>query len=1715
MWSNNYIGIPFKAKGRTTEGIDCWGLARLIYKNEYGISLPSFSEDYEGTDTERMEDLIAQYKEGWESISEPEEGSIVLFRLMGTESHVGVAVSSTQFIHAREGHDSAIESFASTAWNKRIVGHFKYNKNSAVLNAVPHPLRTERFTVPIPSGTKLDTLAAWILKEYNIASELKSKITIILNGKVVPECNWSDITLQDTDTIEYRAVPTGGSTTRLVLTLAVIYAAAQFGAYLSAPEVAATQGGATGAGWSAGSAAAATAVASMAGMALVNYIAPIRPPDMGPDPKDAGTAERALMVSGAQNRPNPYGAIPVVLGKVRIAPPLGAINYLTYENERDNYLTMLLTWGYGPLTIYNNSFRIGEQDITNYTDYTLITLDRKTTETSDALSKFNAVYGKDITQSNPNLELVCDGNPETTVPAGPWAETISTEVVDSVTIALHFPQGLRKIKAKGEGAGDSFNAPTVFEIQYLSNNTWYSLENALILGNDAPKKDAFTFTKTYSISDGALPINNGLTIRVRRDTGDNVEDNPDYRYYHQSILKSVTFTRNATPAIDPNGAKIAKTAFKIKATDQLNGSIEGVNALVQTYCKSWNGTEWLDASTNNPADLFRYVLEHPANSQKITNPSEKFDLVQLQHWATYCNTHGFQYNSVLGTQRSILEVLRDICAAGRASPALVDGKWSVTIDEVKPNIVQHFTPHNSWEFEASKALPKIPDGLRVTYFDEDSNYQESEIIVYSIGKNESNSELFESIQLPGVTKKSSVIDHARWHMAQARLRPEVYTLNSDIEYLVCNRGDRVKVTHDIPMWGLGSGRIKDRVASNILELDEPQIYQTGKNYTIRVRSAIGESTVRNTVTSVATTKFERLNGIATVTLDNSGHAFSVGELVLITMPSVGILTVALTAITDNTLSFNNFGPDQTITSNGTAKCTDGYYQKVKLTSDISESNASPLDLFLYGELNTEAQDLIVLSVEPTNNKAARLTLVDYGVTPTYNIFTDYLTLTEDNVFESQITLPPKLLIDSFNSQVPIATKYISDESVMERIGPGIFKYNLKVSYTNSPKLPKTTQYVQAQYDYASSTDSLNTKIVSNDFMSGSISISDVVEGEEYKVRLRYISTDGRISKWSAWQNTTIVGKSNPPQIVTGFTIVPDASTGKLNLSWNNNSEIDIKAYEVRTADSNWGTSQDRVFYGATTSCLAVPEDSAHTRRFYIRAVDYSNNYSTISAYQDFISPIPNAATNLTYRYGTSSSNTNSTVTFNWSDPSGSFFSISGYEITVSRPDVADEVLNISGNSYTTSADWLGNATLSVVAIDIANSRSLPAVLTVPKYAPSPAVAFSTEVVDNNVLLRWTYPEATSLPISHVMIKRGTTWNEADKVIGQKNGTFTSVFELAGGRYTYWLAVVDTDNRESSPVPVSVTVSQPPDFVFNAEYTSGFSGTKYSTANITNSTSLLMLVDTVETWAEHFSSNSWASPQAQINAGYPYYAQPSSNTAYYEEIFDYGQVLASSSITVSHIGNNLVGSPINYIEISTSLDNITWTDVQKVDAIFATNFRYIKVRVTAVASVATDLYELKKLVVRLDNKQVSDSGSINAVSTDALGTIINFNKEIIDVQSVTLTPAGTTPLSAVYDLYDNTLAATYSITSGVCTVNAVGHSLETGQNVRLAFTSGSALNGVYMITKINANQYTVSMVGQSNTSGNVITYPQSMRVYVFNSTNGSRQSAKVSWQIKGY
>ncbi len=57
---DNFIGLSYLDKGRDRNGLDCWGLVRLVYSELLNIELPCYSQSYStASDARAIAELIA------------------------------------------------------------------------------------------------------------------------------------------------------------------------------------------------------------------------------------------------------------------------------------------------------------------------------------------------------------------------------------------------------------------------------------------------------------------------------------------------------------------------------------------------------------------------------------------------------------------------------------------------------------------------------------------------------------------------------------------------------------------------------------------------------------------------------------------------------------------------------------------------------------------------------------------------------------------------------------------------------------------------------------------------------------------------------------------------------------------------------------------------------------------------------------------------------------------------------------------------------------------------------------------------------------------------------------------------------------------------------------------------------------------------------------------------------------------------------------------------------------------------------------------------------------------------------------------------------------------------------------------------------------------------------------------------------------------------
>ena len=125
-WANSYVGIPYSSQGRDRDGCDCWGLIRLVYFERFGLELPSFVDAYESAqDMAVCESVISEGKVGFKEVREPKEADIVLCRILGFETHVGIYIDGGQMLHVMRGVNACVVSLDSAMWKRRVVGYFR------------------------------------------------------------------------------------------------------------------------------------------------------------------------------------------------------------------------------------------------------------------------------------------------------------------------------------------------------------------------------------------------------------------------------------------------------------------------------------------------------------------------------------------------------------------------------------------------------------------------------------------------------------------------------------------------------------------------------------------------------------------------------------------------------------------------------------------------------------------------------------------------------------------------------------------------------------------------------------------------------------------------------------------------------------------------------------------------------------------------------------------------------------------------------------------------------------------------------------------------------------------------------------------------------------------------------------------------------------------------------------------------------------------------------------------------------------------------------------------------------------------------------------------------------------------------------------------------------------------------------------------------------
>ncbi len=279
-----------------------------------------------------------------------------------------------------------------------------------------------------------------------------------------------------------------------------------------------------------------------------------------------------------------------------------------------------------------------------------------------------------------------------------------------------------------------------------------------------------------------------------------------------------------------------------------------------TICPDWDevsGT-WIARETNNPASLFRYVLTGPA----IAYPLTVAEIGALEEWHGFCAAKGLTYNRVHDYEASVLEVLGDIAAAGRASPHDTGEVWQVVIDRALSVVSAHISPRNSWSYQGKRpyAVFRTPSGSASSTRPTDSPRRAAGALARAQRR---HPRYREARHARGHEPRHGVARGAR-RQYELIHRPDTHTVNLDWEALTIRRGDRAQLSHDVLESTMVAGRVTAVTSvggSVMVYLDEAVTMEAGQTYAVRFRRADGATLLRTVATLPGTTHALRLTGV--------------------------------------------------------------------------------------------------------------------------------------------------------------------------------------------------------------------------------------------------------------------------------------------------------------------------------------------------------------------------------------------------------------------------------------------------------------------------------------------------------------------------------------------------------------------------------------------------------------------------------------------------------------------------------------------------------------------------------------------------------------------------------------------------------------------------------------------------------------------------------------
>lgn len=757
----------------------------------------------------------------------------------------------------------------------------------------PKPLggeRTEHFECFAPG----ETLGAYVRR---VGIAVPSRVVRVEhNGREVPLALWQRLIPRHGDMVLISARGLGGGgggkILRTVALVAVVVLSYGYGAAL---------GGALGlTGTTA--AAVGSSLIMIGGSLLVNALLP----PLTPTAAKLGIGEKyesspTYAISGGRNRARPWEPMLLVFGRHKVVPDLGSAPYTQFQGS-EQYLNQVFHFGLQGDSLLLSDLKIGNTPITDYRD-----VQTQMQGTGGKLDMFpgnvDTLQGFALTKA--------DGYQFRTTPA----DTISIAVEFAARLFRVRDDGTLvsrsvNVRVQYRPVGtftwtDLGGISAEYATHYWSGRTYPGDHSQIRMGSTNPEDHVDGEVFTYFDEEGSAhagvwrwvphpyalgqpwqglapdplvtPGLPGFLISGARQDPSRLTvafDVPRGQY-ELAILKDTDDVNDSRESNETAVNQIlvfqeddsdytgqCRLAMRIKASGQINGAVDEFNAVVSAQCPVWNGSGWNTQETSNPAWWFLWFAKGKLwNGARIYGAGltdAQIDIDGIKAWAEWCDQKNLTFDYVLDQKMSTASVLQMIARAGRGAMTYQTGRLGVVWDAEDMPVTAMFGPFNvkAGSFKIAYTNDGTVDEVVLNFVNKDSGWKMDEVRVRVPGATTTNNPL--QLDLDGCTNKDMAGREANLIAASQVWKRRKITWETDIEGLVCTRGDVVSFSHDLTVWGY-SGRLMPGSGGTMMKLQKavPSAGSgtvmlrdpDGNMKVVTVSSAVGEAVDELTIVS--------------------------------------------------------------------------------------------------------------------------------------------------------------------------------------------------------------------------------------------------------------------------------------------------------------------------------------------------------------------------------------------------------------------------------------------------------------------------------------------------------------------------------------------------------------------------------------------------------------------------------------------------------------------------------------------------------------------------------------------------------------------------------------------------------------------------------------------------------------------------------------------------